>query len=102
MRLDRQAEDYRPGLPFFEFWTVLVPASGQDDHRAVGQVEQMHESRCFRASQGRLGCISCHDPHELPAPEERVSYYRERCLECHAEQGCSLPAAVRLAAESRR
>ena len=27
----------------------------------------MHESRCFRASQGRLGCISCHDPHRLPA-----------------------------------
>jgi tetratricopeptide (TPR) repeat protein len=96
VRLDREAEEFRPGLPFFEFWTALVLASREDDHRAVGQVEQMHESRCFRASQGRLGCISCHDPHELPAPEERVSYYRERCLECHADRRCSLPAAVRL------
>ena len=29
----------------------------------------MHESRCFRASRGKMGCISCHDPHELPDPE---------------------------------
>ena len=33
---------------------------------AVGHVEQMESSRCFRESQGRLGCISCHDPHRLP------------------------------------
>ena len=62
------------------------------ENRVVGQVEQMHESRCFRASRGRLGCISCHDPHQLPTPEEKVAYYRDRCLECHADRGCSLPA----------
>ena len=65
-------------------------------NRFVGQVEQMHESRCFCASRGGLGCISCHDPHRLPAPEERVGYYRRRCLECHADRGCALPATVRL------
>jgi Tfp pilus assembly protein PilF len=97
VRLDRQAEDFRPGLPFFEFWTVLVPSSGPAEERAVGQVEQMHESRCFRASQGRLGCISCHDPHKLPAPEDKVGYYRERCLQCHAQEGCRLPRTNRLA-----
>ena len=95
-RLDRRAEDYRPGLPFHQFWTVLEPSAGRAENRFVGQVEQMHESRCFRASRGRLGCISCHDPHQLPAPEEKVAYYRDRCLECHADRGCRLPAAVRL------
>ena len=25
-----------------------------------------------------------------------MSYYRQRCLECHADRGCSLPTAVRL------
>jgi len=95
-RLDRRSEDYRPGLPFYWFWTVLQPSAAPDKHRAVGQVEQMHESRCYRASRGRLGCISCHDPHLLPAPEEKVAYYRERCLGCHAERDCRLPSAVRL------
>jgi tetratricopeptide (TPR) repeat protein len=56
----------------------------------------MHASRCFRASQGRLGCISCHDPHVLPNPEEKAAYFRTRCLECHAERGCSLPPEVRI------
>ena len=74
-----------------------MPAAGTAEDRFVGQVEQMHESRCFRASQGRLGCISCHDPHQRPEPEEQASYYRDRCLECHADRGCSLPSTVRLA-----
>jgi tetratricopeptide (TPR) repeat protein len=42
-----------------------------------------------------MGCISCHDPHVWPAAGERVAYYKGRCLECHAEQGCSFPAADR-------
>ena len=58
----------------------------------------MYASRCFRASSGdaKLGCISCHDPHERPAPAQKVAYYRDRCLNCHADQGCSVPVAVRI------
>ena len=64
--------------------------------RFFGQVEQMHESRCFRESRGEMGCISCHDPHQLPAPEEKVAYYRGRCLECHDDEG--MPPARRRSA----
>jgi Flp pilus assembly protein TadD len=97
VKVDRREEDYRPGLPFDVFWSVFERTSGTAEDRFVGQVEQLHESRCFRASRGRLGCISCHDPHQRPEPEEQASYYRERCLECHADRGCQLPAPVRLA-----
>jgi len=96
VRLDRREEDYRPGLSLDQFWTVLVQPADPAENRFVGQVEQMHESNCFRASRGRLGCISCHDPHELPAPEAKVAYYRGRCLECHGGQGCSLATNIRL------
>jgi Tetratricopeptide repeat/Cytochrome c554 and c-prime len=96
LRVGRRSEDYRPGLPFPRYWTVFVqPPDGAGD-RFVGQIEQMQESRCFRASRGRLGCISCHDPHDFPAPADQVAYYRDRCLACHAQRGCSLPASARL------
>ena len=96
VRAGRQNEDYRPGLPFPRFWTVFVQPPDQAEDRFVGQFEQMYASKCFRASQGRLGCISCHDPHQFPAPAAKVAYYRDRCRECHADRGCSFPASDRL------
>ena len=64
--------DFRPGLPLHRFLAVFVRESGnQGKFELAGQVEQMESSRCFRASQGQLGCISCHDPHRLPAPVQQ-------------------------------
>jgi Tfp pilus assembly protein PilF len=95
-RLDHRNIDFRPGMPFHEFWVVLT-ATGPGANKFVGQVEQMRESRCFRESSGRLGCISCHDPHRQPTPEDKGAYFQSRCLECHADRGCSLPKPDRLA-----
>jgi Tfp pilus assembly protein PilF len=99
LRRGRGVFDYRPGMPLELFWSVFVfPPEAAADPRAVGQVEQMHQSRCYQASRGELGCASCHDPHKLPPEAEKVAYYRGRCLGCHATgSGCSLPAPARLA-----
>jgi hypothetical protein len=99
LRRGRKPFDYRPGLPLHLFWSDFVkPAEQSTDPKFVGTVEQMYASPCFRASSGKnkMGCISCHDPHERPAPEARVAYYRDRCLHCHADQSCSLPRDLRL------
>ncbi|MFO0890990.1 MAG: multiheme c-type cytochrome [Isosphaeraceae bacterium] len=94
-RESRTALDYRPGLPLSEFLVVLVDRT-LGATKAIGHVEQMRSSGCYRASGGRLGCTSCHDPHALPAAPERVAYYRGRCLECHGSgAGCSLPKPAR-------
>jgi hypothetical protein len=93
LRRGRQLFDYRPGLPLHHFWSVFVRPGAGD--KAVGQVEQMYASRCFQKSGGRLGCISCHDPHRLPEPAAKADYYCRRCLECHGEADCTRPAPAR-------
>jgi hypothetical protein len=107
LRLGREVFDYRPGLPLHDFWSVFLrtpeqasssssgATPGGEPRKAVGHVEQMQASRCYAGSGRRLGCISCHDAHRLPSAGERTSYYRQRCLACHAEKGCSLPLADR-------
>jgi Tetratricopeptide repeat/Doubled CXXCH motif (Paired_CXXCH_1) len=97
-RAGREFFDFRPGLPLHRFLAVFVrDNSNESKIELVGQVEQMESSRCFRASQGKLGCISCHDPHRLPEPSAKAAYYRERCLACHERKGCALPSAERQA-----
>lgn len=94
----RSSFDYRPGLPLSDF--IQVPNTDADPvvrNQNIRNVEQMRSSRCYLASKGQLGCISCHDPHRKPMPAERVAFYRDRCLRCHADPGCSLPLDRRLA-----
>lgn len=92
--------DYRPGLPLHLFLMDFVDARNRKgDHKFVSAVEQMMDSRCYAATAGdrKLGCTSCHDPHAVPRPENKVEYYRKRCLNCHQDQGCRLPLAARRA-----
>jgi hypothetical protein len=101
VRIPRQGKspfDYRPGLPLYEFLAVYVrPPELTEGRRAISHVEQVQISRCAQASGGKLGCISCHDPHSVPPSSKRVSFYRERCLRCHQESSCSQAPAERRA-----
>ena len=47
----RDPFDYRPGLPTSAFFAVYDRANKQGN-KAVGHVEQMKASRCYRESQG--------------------------------------------------
>ena len=98
LRRGRQAFDFRPGLPLDQFWAihVFVPEM-MKSYRSVGQFEQMQQSRCYISSQGKLGCISCHNPHHRPDENERVEFYRGRCLQCHESHGCKMDVAQRSA-----
>jgi predicted CXXCH cytochrome family protein len=99
VRIVRRARgpfDYRPGLPFHLFVSNFVRSPDSiSGYKSVGHVEQMHLSKCYQQSGGKFGCISCHDPHELPEAQIRVAYYRDRCLNCHETKPCSLDLTVR-------
>ncbi len=95
-RRGRDPFDYRPGLAGTAFFAVYDRAN-KPGNKAVGHVEQMKASRCFRQSRGQLGCTSCHDPHQVPRPEQKTAYFRQGCLACHEQRGCSIPQPARLA-----
>ncbi|WP_417849164.1 multiheme c-type cytochrome [Thalassoglobus sp.] len=112
-RYDRSDFDFRPGDDLADIWTVFIQDNDHENgtrsdkgHRhaskVVSQAEQMFVSRCYQKSNGKLGCISCHDPHTVPSADEKVSFYKSKCLECHSPGNveCSQPVSERLLVSS--
>lgn len=102
LRAGASLADFQPGRSIEDFVILMFderPAgSGSGSISALGHVGQMVASRCFQESEGRLGCISCHDPHQKPDPSDRVAFFRARCLDCHLDpSSCALPEPDRLA-----
>jgi len=64
---------------------VLTGSTG-DKIGALSQTEALAQSVCKRKSGDKMSCISCHDPHLTPKKEEKVSYYRSKCVSCHGEK----------------
>lgn len=100
-RYGRSEYDFRPGMHVSDIWITFLKSGDTSGGKtnAVSQVEQMHLSKCFVESKGEMGCISCHDAHGSPAPENRVTFYRDRCVSCHQaddQTSCSMPVDKRI------
>lgn len=106
LRTQRSVTDFRPGMDVEDVWSFTrtkptVDANGRATNLSTAHVQQMHESVCFTRSEGRLSCISCHDPHGTPSATDRVQFYRKRCLSCHEQQAClETPKAIEAAGGS--
>ena len=86
-RAGKSALNYRPGESISGYLAFYVRGTPNPATRGVSEVEQLSQSTCKRRSEERMSCMSCHDPHFTPAREERVSFYRGKCLGCHATPG---------------
>jgi len=83
-RPNRSLAQFRPGDNLSDFAVYFVRASRQTGGaRATSQYEALLHSACKRAAGDALTCTTCHDPHYDPPPDQRVAYYRARCLSCH-------------------
>ena len=91
--------DFRPGTPLDKTVAIFsVPAKVKANRFfALSQFEQLKLSRCAIASKGRMGCITCHDPHVELHGAEAAQNFRERCLTCHKVDSCPAPMAKRQA-----
>jgi len=89
--------DFRPGTPLGDVAAIFsVPQAIKGNHFvALDQFEELKLSRCWTASNGRLGCISCHDPHVQLHGDAAADFFRSRCLTCHTNSSCMAPVAKR-------
>jgi len=75
---------FRPGDDLSDYIRYYVraeePGSGL---RAASQFEALAQSMCKKKSGAAMSCTSCHNPHRAVPTEERVAFYREKCLACH-------------------
>lgn len=81
----KKFQDFHPGEPLEETFAIYTAAVQPDRPRreikVISHSEQLVLSACARASEGRLWCGTCHNPHE--PVRDAQSYYRARCLSCH-------------------
>jgi predicted CXXCH cytochrome family protein len=88
IRKGSRPAEFKPGENLFDHELFFVYKSGSgSEGRAVSQWEALLKSACKQKSGDRMTCTTCHDPHGPPAPEERVAFYRRRCLQCHSQAG---------------
>lgn len=106
-RSGKHLYQYKPGDDLFDYVRYYVLTdSGKPGPRAASQFEALSQSVCKKKSGDAMSCTSCHDPHRTISPEERVTFYRSKCLACHGAQfgekhhkdqpdctGCHMPAA---------
>ena len=86
IRQGKDLAEFRAGDNLFDYAVFFVRAGEKGSGgRATSQWEALLRSECKRKSGDKLTCTTCHDPHGSPAPDERVAYYRQRCLQCHSQ-----------------
>lgn len=88
VRNGREMENFFPGDDLFDFALYFVYRNENGSGgRATSQWEALLRSECKRKSGDRLTCTTCHDPHGSPAPDEKIAFYRQKCLQCHNTTG---------------
>jgi tetratricopeptide (TPR) repeat protein len=87
----KNAGMFRPGDRLADYVLDYIYDGGFNyAYKAISHVEALSQSRCKLAAGDRMSCLSCHDPHSLPPPEEKAAYFREKCLACHLQQKVSV------------
>lgn len=88
VRAGKDLQAFVPGDDLFDYALFFVhTGENGSGGRATSQWEALLKSQCKQQSGDKLTCTTCHDPHGSPSPAERVSFYRQRCLECHNQPG---------------
>ena len=84
-RAAKSVLNYQPGQSISTYLAFYIRSKADPRARGVSEVEQLSQSTCKRMSGDKMSCMSCHDPHFTPGPDQRIAFYRSKCLACHAQ-----------------
>ena len=91
---------YQPGELLSDYSAFFVWSGPESSTLSVNShFEKLRQSSCWKASENRLWCGSCHDSHTEPAPAARAEFYRGRCQKCHERAACKETAEIRRKAQ---
>jgi len=91
IRVAKPGKDDQPltaGDRLTNLLTTFVRAGSPSELRVTSHAENLAQSACKRASGEKLWCGTCHDPHTVPAANNKAVYFREKCLSCHETSSC--------------
>lgn len=94
----KTSSDFKPGTPLsgtVAIFKIPLNAAAGVPSELLEHNFSLSLSKCYRESGGRMSCLSCHDPHAMPAKETAARYYETKCLGCHTAASCKLPATER-------
>jgi Flp pilus assembly protein TadD len=84
-RFGRDIYSFRPGQSLADYSVAIdvdeAGMSRSDRFEINHHPYRLEQSRCFTASEGRLSCLTCHDPHRKVTD---AAHYRKACMSCHA------------------
>lgn len=88
--------DFRPGQSLVHTLAIFSTPAQQEEADLLEHHSSMKASRCFLATNGKLGCLTCHNPHEQPTPQQAPAAFNGKCLTCHNEKSCTAAPSVRM------
>ena len=86
---------FRPAVPLVRTVAIVGLPGAAKDVDLLEHHSSMKVSRCYQATNGKLSCLTCHDPHEQPEKTNAATYFRAKCLGCHTGSSCGLSLQAR-------
>ncbi len=89
-RFDRSDYSFRPGqilsdyLVHVEVEELNEPEPGRFEINHHGY--RFYQSKCYTKSEGKMACISCHNPHIKPESKAFRTHVSTVCLDCHQSE----------------